>query len=92
MVFDAPAASGGYLERMSSFKLPSLQLGSAVPVPEFRREPWSTRGPEGLAELRRDLKHLHKSGGEGFILRDPSAPYVAGRTATVLKFKARSLY
>ena len=92
MVFDAPAASGGYLERMSSFKLPSLQLGRAVPVPEFRREPWSTRGPEGLAELRRDLKHLHKSGGEGFILRDPSAPYVAGRTATVLKFKARSLY
>ena len=92
MVFDAPAASGGYLERMTSFKLPSLQLGRAVPVPEFSSEPWSTRGPEGLSELRRALKRLHKAGGEGFILRDPSAPYVAGRTGTVLKFKSKSLY
>ena len=43
-------------------------------------------------QLRHLLRSLHKAGGEGFMLREPSAPYVAGRTGKLLKFKARSLY
>ncbi len=79
MVFDAPKIEGGFERR------DRIVAGrTAYQIP--------TRRVVSLAKLRRELKALHKRGGEGFILRDPSAPYVAGRTDKLLKFKASSLY
>ena len=85
MVFDAPAFSGGFAERAIEV---ALLIQETRPANCFavRDVEWS------LPRLRKELRVLHKSGGEGFILRDPSAPYVAGRTDKMLKFKSRSLY
>lgn len=79
MVFDAPKVEGGFARRDQK-------------VAGFTIYQIPTRRVVSLAKLRRDLKALHKRGGEGFILRDPSALYVAGRTDKVLKFKAECLY
>lgn len=83
MVFDAPAIG-------RTFALRNLCLSYLFCEPTMGLIP--VRKVESLAKLRRELKALHKRSGEGFILRDPSALYVAGRTDRVLKFKAEYLY
>lgn len=82
MVFDAPTVCGCFSDRAWFLR----------GIHALHTEIVATSAVESLTKLRVALKRLHKSGGEGFILRDPSAPYVAGRTGTILKFKARSLY
>lgn len=82
MVFDAPTVHGSFAERASFLRGIDARHTEIV----------ATSAVESLTKLRVALKRLHKAGGEGFILRDPSAPYVAGRTGTVLKFKSKSLY
>ena len=82
MVFDAPTVHGSFAERASFLRGIDARHTEIV----------ATLAVESLTKLRVALKRLHKAGGEGFILRDPSAPYVAGRTGTVLKFKSKSLY
>jgi len=82
MVFDAPTVRSSFAERASFLRGIDARHTEIV----------ATSAVESIAKLRVALKHLHKSGGEGFMLRDPSAPYVAGRTGKLLKFKARSLY
>lgn len=81
MVFDSPSVNGGHLARWSSIPTNGITLVRAEYVTLH-----------SLANLRQKLRALHARGGEGFILRDPSAPYVAGRTDKLLKFKDRSLY
>jgi DNA ligase-1 len=84
MVFDAPASKEHFASRACElpFLFPFAKHAEAV----------RTFAVESIAKLRVALKHLHKSGGEGFMLREPSAPYVAGRTGKLLKFKSKSLY
>ena len=82
MVFDAPTVRGCFSDRAWFLR------GIDAPHTEIV----ATSAVESLTKLRVALKRLHKAGGEGFILRDPSAPYLAGRTGTVLKFKSKSLY
>ena len=84
MVFDAPTVEGGFQARVAA--IPQLIRKA------FNADTVQTSTVCDLASLRRLLRDLHKRGGEGFILREPSAPYVAGRTGKLLKFKARSLY
>ena len=84
MVFDAPAVEGGFQARVAA--IPQLICKA------FNADTVQTSTVRDLASLRRLLRDLHKRGGEGFMLREPSAPYVAGRTGKLLKFKARSLY
>lgn len=88
MVFDDPECGGGFEWRSEAM------IRTCPPqVPgDYHYEFVQTWRVESLAILRRDLKRLHARGGEGFILRDPSAPYVAGRTDKLLKFKSRTLY
>ena len=84
MVFDAPTVDGGFQARVAA--IPQL-------IRKACNADWVfTKAVKGVAELRHLLRSLHKAGGEGFMLREPSAPYVAGRTGKLLKFKARSLY
>ena len=82
MVFDAPTVRSSFAERASFLRGIDARHTEIV----------ATSAVESIAKLRVALKRLHKSGGEGFILRDPSAPYVAGRTGKLLKFKSKSLY
>ena len=83
MVFDAPG-EGGFQARVSV--IPQLIRKA------FNADAVQTSTVRDLASLRRLLRDLHKRGGEGFMLREPSAPYVAGRTGKLLKFKSKSLY
>lgn len=74
VVFDAPLASGGIFDRLMS--LPDLpdhvQVLGLIPV---------------ASDMRDLLADLHAAGGEGFMLRKPSAPYKSGRTDRLLKLK-----
>jgi DNA ligase-1 len=83
MVFDAPG-EGSFQARVAA--IPQLIRKA------FNADAVQTSTVRDLASLRRLLRDLHKRGGEGFMLREPSAPYVAGRTGKLLKFKASSLY
>jgi DNA ligase-1 len=75
-VFDAPNSRGGYVERMAA-----VNVGGCARV-----IPFEPLGPS-LEAWRPSLARLQSNGGEGFMLREPSAPYCAGRTASLLKFK-----
>lgn len=81
-VFDAPSVPGGYLARWQS-------CFTWLPHTSFHIQLCTIRTLEakGIESLRKDLKELQADGGEGFILRHPDAPYVAGRTDKMLKFK-----
>lgn len=82
VAFDAPTVTGGYLERIAAARegcSPTVRIALSSTL-------------ASLPILRAALAQLHRDGGEGFMLRDPRAPYVAGRTRTMLKFKSRSLY
>lgn len=82
VIFDAPEVAGGYAARHAS-------IWGVLPA-HIRVAEFSTL--QTLPILRDALAQLHRDGGEGFMLRDPRAPYVAGRTRTMMKFKSRSLY
>jgi DNA ligase 1 len=82
MVFDAPEVCGPFSKRAAFIRGIDAMHTTIVP----------TTIVQYLASLRRELKALHKRGGEGFILRDPSARYIAGRTDRLLKFKGAHLY
>lgn len=79
-VFDAPEEPGGYLSRWQS-------VHAWLPRAGFHIQLAAVREIESLSMLARDLERLQNEGGEGFMLRDPSAPYVAGRSDRLLKFK-----
>ena len=78
--FDAPAVPGTYITRHAAAKSSLNGCGANVRCASFSPL-------ESIPLLRGALDELHRCGGEGFILRDPSAPYAAGRTDRLLKFK-----
>ncbi len=81
LVFDAPAASGGFEERMSF-----LQDGLARGAAKFARLHAQERC-KNLEALRAELARIEALGGEGLMLRQPGSKYVAGRSTTLLKVK-----
>src|SRR5258708_6961448 len=81
LVFDAPAASGGFEERLQFLK-DSL----ARKEPKFARTLDHTRC-KSLQSLRAELARVEALGGEGLMLRQPGSKYVAGRSTTLLKVK-----
>lgn len=80
VIFDAPQSAGGYAERHASIPVTG---NSAHLVAEFRKL-------ETIAKLRDELAALQTDGGEGFMLRCPKAPYRAGRSRKLIKFKRMS--
>ncbi len=80
MVFDLPHAAGNYRQRYQHLQQlvenkPFLQL------PTY--QPYSNQ----LA-LERQLVELSDNGGEGLILRDPDALYLATRSKALIKYKS----
>lgn len=81
LVFDAPAAGGGFEERLAFLK-DALAKGAA----KFTRQHPHERC-KSLEALRAELTRIESLGGEGLMLRQPGSKYVAGRSATLLKVK-----
>jgi DNA ligase-1 len=81
VVFDAPAASGGFEDRLA-FLGESLAKGAAKFVRQHPHERCKS-----LEALRAELTRIESLGGEGLMLRQPGSKYVAGRSATLLKVK-----
>ena len=81
LVFDAPAASGGFEDRLEFLK-DALAKGG----PKFARSHAHERC-RNLDALRLELARVESLGGEGLMLRQPRSKYVAGRSVTLLKVK-----
>jgi ATP dependent DNA ligase domain len=81
LVFDAPAATGGFEDRLAFLK-DALAKGAA----KFARQHPHERC-KSLDALRAELTRIETLGGEGLMLRQPGSKYVAGRSATLLKVK-----
>jgi DNA ligase-1 len=80
LVFDAPAATGGFEERLAF-----LADAFARPV-EYARLHAHERC-RNLDHLRAELARIEALGGEGLMLRQPGSLYAAGRSSTLLKVK-----
>ena len=81
LVFDAPAASGGFEERLAVLKDALVRDAS-----KFTRQHPHERC-RNLEALRAELARIESLGGEGLMLRQPGSKYVAGRSSTLLKVK-----
>jgi len=81
LVFDAPAAGGGFEDRLAFLK-DTLANGSA----RFARLHGQERC-QSLEALKTELARIEALGGEGLMLRQPGSKYVTGRSATLLKVK-----
>lgn len=81
LVFDAPAATGGFEDRLA-FLTDALARGAA----KFARQHPHERC-KSLEALRQELTRIEALGGEGLMLRQPGSKYVAGRSASLLKVK-----
>ncbi|HEX9048378.1 MAG TPA: DNA ligase, partial [Verrucomicrobiae bacterium] len=81
LVFDAPAANGGFEDRLAFLK---DTLGTAAA--KFARQHPHDRC-RNLEALKAELARVEALGGEGLMLRQPGSKYVAGRSSTLLKIK-----
>jgi len=81
LIFDAPAASGVFEDRLGFLK-DALAKGAA----KFAQQHTHERC-KNLEALRAELKRIKTLGGEGLMLRQPASKYVAGRSSTLLKVK-----
>lgn len=81
LVFDAPAAPGGFEDRLGFLKdaLAAANLKFAQAHEHARCR--------SLDHLRAELARIEGLNGEGLMLRQPGSKYVAGRSATLLKVK-----
>ena len=81
VVFDAPAAKGGFETRQDF-----LEMTLCEHQPPFARMLHQERC-RGLQHLREELSRITSLGGEGLMLRQPRSQYEVGRSNTLLKAK-----
>jgi len=81
LIFDAPAATGGFEDRLAF-----LKDAIAKQAPKFARQHAHERC-KSLESLRAELTRVEGLGGEGLMLRQPGSKYVTGRSSTLLKVK-----
>jgi DNA ligase 1 len=81
LVFDAPAASGSFEERLRY--LNEALPGSSIKFAGVHEH----RVCGDVRGLRAELARIESLGGEGLMLRQPGSKYVAGRSTTLLKVK-----
>lgn len=81
VVFDAPAARGGFEQRLAHAErvLARAAAPHARPLEHVRCE--------GLEHLRAELARVERDGGEGLMLRRPGSAYEVGRSSALLKVK-----
>ena len=77
-IFEVPDMEGGLLARLAKVK---PYLGSVIKI-------ISQIKVKDRADLKRFLQEIEQKGGEGVVVRDPDAPYIAKRTGKVLKVKS----
>jgi len=82
VVFDAPAAPGGFENRQAV--LQDLFRGTFVPY----ARPLPQQRCQGIGHLRAELARVEALGGEGLMLRQPGSAYESRRSATLLKVKS----
>jgi DNA ligase 1 len=83
IVFDAPAVPGGYETRHDFILDHVTECHGILVVPR-----WTCSGKRMLVEA---LSVVRIRGGEGLVIRHPSAPYTVGRVPTMLKVKPESI-
>ena len=102
MAFDVMNHSGSYAERYSHLG-PPLHFSLSLPLLPHSLTPQIVNSVDSseckyvevaAREVCSDIQHLERylqdvidKGGEGIILRDPSAPYEPGRSRHFLKHK-----
>lgn len=80
VVFDAPDAEGGIFERLKVAEQAIAPGGRAIVLDyEVCRD---------VAHMRAKLQEVEALGGEGLVLRHPTASHRAGRTPDLLKVKS----
>lgn len=81
LIFDAPAATGGFEDRLAFLK-DALAKGTAKFASQHAHERCKS-----LEALRAELARIEALAGEGLMLRQPGSKYVAGRSSSLLKVK-----
>ena len=81
LVFDAPAAGGGFEDRVGF-----VRDALAKHQPKYAAAHDHVRCT-GVDHLRAELARVEALGGEGLMLRQPGSKYEAGRSPTLLKVK-----
>src|SRR6476646_4213629 len=81
LIFDAPAANGGFEERLAFIK-DTLAKRATRFASQHAHERCKS-----LEALRAELARVEALQGEGLMLRQPGSKYVAGRSSTLLKVK-----
>jgi DNA ligase 1 len=82
LVFDAPAATGAFEDRLAF-----VRDALAARTPKFA-VPLVHALCRDVEHLRAELVRVEALGGEGLMLRQPGSRYEAGRSATLLKVKS----
>lgn len=80
VVFDAPSAAGGIAERLKAAEKAVSRAKYAVLHPHS--------ACAGEDELVAELAKIEAAGGEGLMLRNPTAAHRGGRTSDLLKVKS----
>lgn len=81
VVFDAPAMTGPFEERLAFLADCVAGVGSEFVLSHEQRP------CRNLEHLRAELARIEALGGEGLMLRQPGSKYEAGRSTTLLKVK-----
>ena len=76
-IFEVPNAKGGLLSRLKM--LENIKSNSIKMIPQIKIK--------SKNHLHSFLKDIEKKGGEGVVVRDGDAPYIAKRTSKALKVK-----
>jgi DNA ligase-1 len=77
-IFDVPDANGTLFERLSKLRDYEGDIIKILPQKRIKDK----------KELYNFLHVIEKKGGEGVVIRDPNAPYIAKRTSKALKVKS----
>src|SRR6185295_11268453 len=83
LVFDAPAAAGGFEDRVKFIAETISRLPNQTYVRAHEHQLC-----KDVDCLRKELARVEALGGEGLMLRQPGSKYHAGRSSTLLKVKS----
>jgi len=86
MVFDVPNHKGTYSERYQLL-VDRLEKGDTANPPHPFIEVARKEACMGIDHLEKVFQDILDAGGEGIILRDPTSPYMPGRSPGYLKHK-----